>query len=58
MIWGRTFIEEFDVVEVSFNLDKTVKEIAKDLGIKYGILTRWRIEYKNKDENDFPGNGN
>ena len=45
----RTYTEEFkrDAVELSFNSDKTVKEIADDLGIIYGNLTRWRREYKN-----------
>ena len=56
----RTYTEEFkrDAVELSFNSDKTVKEIADDLGIIYGSLTRWRREYKNKGEHAFPGNGN
>jgi len=56
----RTYTEEFkrDAVELSFNSDKTIKEIADDLGIIYGNLTRWRREYKNKGEHAFPGNGN
>ncbi len=55
----RTFTEEFkrDAVELSFNSSKTVKEIAKDLGINKGNLTRWRKEYKDKGEHAFPGNG-
>lgn len=55
----RTFTEEFkkDAVELSFNSSKTVKEIAKDLGINKGNLTRWRKEYKDKGELAFPGNG-
>lgn len=56
----RTYTEEFkrDAVELSFNSDKTIKEIADDLGIIYGNLTRWRREYKDKGEHTFPGNGN
>ena len=32
-------------------------EIAEDLGISYGNLTRWRREYKQKENNAFPGKG-
>jgi transposase len=56
----RSYTEEFkkDAVELSFNSDKTIKEIAEDLGISYGNLTRWRREYKQKGNLAFPGNGN
>jgi len=56
----KTYTEEFkkDAVELSFNSDKTIKEIAEDLGISYGNLTRWRREYKQKGDLAFPGNGN
>ena len=56
----RSYTEEFkkDAVELSFNSDKTIKEIAEDLGISYGNLTRWRREYKQKGDLAFPGNGN
>nr|WP_274377476.1 transposase [Halanaerobium hydrogeniformans] len=45
----RTYTEEFkrDAVELSLNSDKSVKEIAEDLGINYGNLNRWRREYRN-----------
>ena len=56
----RSYTEEFkkDAVELSINSDKTIKEIAEDLGINYGNLTRWRREYKQKGNLTFPGNGN
>ena len=56
----KTYTEEFkkDAVELSFNSDKTIKEVAEDLGISYGNLTRWRREYKQKGDLAFPGNGN
>ncbi|RCW78571.1 transposase, partial [Halanaerobium sp. DL-01] len=40
----RSYTEEFkkDAVELSINSNKTVKEIADDLGINYSNLTRWR----------------
>ena len=55
----RTYTEEFkrDAVELSLNSNKTIKEIAEDLGISYGNLTRWRREYKQKEDNAFPGKG-
>ena len=56
----RSYTEEFkrDAVELSLTSDKFVKEIAEDLGINYGNLTRWRREYRNKGKHAFPGNGN
>ena len=56
----RSYTEEFkkDAVELSINSDKTMNEIAEDLGINYGNLTRWRREYKQKGNLAFPGNGN
>jgi transposase len=55
----RSYTEEFkrDAVELSLNSDKSVKEIAEDLGINYGNLNRWRREYRNKGKHAFPGNG-
>jgi len=56
----RSYTEEFkrDAVEHSLNSDKTVKEVAENLGINYNNLTRWRREYRNKGKHAFPGNGN
>lgn len=55
----RSYTEEFkrDAVEHSLNSDKTVKEVAENLGINYNNLTRWRREYRNKGKSAFPGNG-
>ena len=55
----KSYTEEFkrDAVELSINSNKTVKEIANDLGINYSNLTRWRKEYRNKGKYAFPGNG-
>src|SRR5690554_8148828 len=56
----RKYSEEFkkEAVELSFNSDKTCKDIAEELGISYHNLVRWRSEYKNKGDLAFPGNGN
>mgnify|MGYP006284761099 CR=1 FL=1 len=51
--------EEFkrDAVDLSNRSDKTIKEVAENLGIPYGTLARWRREYKDKGEFAFPGHG-
>jgi transposase len=55
----RSYTEEFkrDAVKLSINSNKTVQEIADDLGINYSNLTRWRKEYRDSGEHAFPGNG-
>ena len=55
----KIYSEEFkkEAVELSFNSDKTCKEIADDLGVDYNNLIRWRQEFKNKGELAFPGMG-
>lgn len=55
----RKYSEEFkkEAVELSFNSDKTCKDIAEELGINYNNLVRWRREYKNNGDLAFPGQG-
>jgi len=55
----RVYSEEFkrEAVELSMRPDKSVKEIAENLGINAGVLTRWRREFKNGGELAFPGRG-
>lgn len=36
---------------------RSLKQVAKDLGIHDGMLSRWKREYL-KDNNAFPGTGN
>ena len=56
----RVYSNEFkkDAVELSNQPDKTAKEVAENLGIPYGNLTRWRREYKHDGDDAFPGQGN
>lgn len=56
----RTYAEEFKIeaVELSFNSDKTCKDIAEELGISYHNLIKWRREYKKDGDLAFPGQGN
>ena len=55
----RNYSEEFKrkAVEHSLAPGKTATQVAKDLGINYSNLRRWRAEYKEKGELAFPGNG-
>ncbi len=46
-----------DAVIMTFEEGRTVKAVAKDLGIAPDILSRWRREYDRKKELAFPGNG-
>ena len=56
----RTYTEEFkkEAVKLSRSSDKTLKEVADDLGTSYQNLNRWRKKYKENGELAFPGHGN
>jgi transposase len=53
------FSEEFkkEAVQHSLTSEKTVEEVARDLGIAHSNLRRWRAQYRKKGEFAFPGNG-
>jgi len=53
------YSEEFKrkAVEHSLTSEKTVMEVAQDLGVSYSNLRRWRAEYKKAGELAFPGHG-
>ena len=53
------YSEEFkkDAVELSYHSDKTISEIADDLGVARSLLVRWRKEHSELGERAFPGNG-
>jgi len=55
----RKYDREFKIRAVKLLLEsgKTTKEIADDLGICSGNLTRWKREYREDAENAFPGMG-
>ena len=55
----RTYSEEFkkDAVQHSLTSEKTVVEVAQDLGIAHSNLNRWRVQYRKNGELAFPGNG-
>lgn len=55
----RVYSEEFkkNAVEHSMTSEKSVKEVAVDLGIFHNNLRKWRVQYQKNGELAFPGNG-
>jgi len=55
----RQYTQEFkkEAVEYSLTSDKTVIEVARDLGISHHNLDRWRTQYRKRGELAFPGHG-
>jgi transposase len=55
----RQYTQEFkkEAVEYSLASDKTVIEVARDLGISHHNLDRWRTQYRKRGELAFPGHG-
>ena len=55
----RTFTKDFKLesVEYALNSDKTVSQVARDLGIKENNLRRWIEKYREDPEHPFPGHG-
>ena len=55
----RQYTQEFkkEAVEYSLSSEKSVEEVAGDLGISHHNLTRWRKEYRKRGELAFPGHG-
>jgi transposase len=55
----RQYSEEFkkEAVEYSLASEKSVKEVARDLGISHHNLDRWRTQYRKRGKLAFPGHG-
>jgi transposase len=55
----RQFDEEFkrDAVELCRNSDKTLAQVARDLGISRSVLARWQREQTSYGNRAFPGTG-
>ena len=55
----RQFTKEFkkEAVEYSLTSEKTIVEVARDLGISPHNLNRWRTQYRRRGELAFPGHG-
>jgi transposase len=56
----RVFTKEFkeQAVMLTESSDKSVAEIAKDLGIRENNLWRWKKELREAGDRSFPGQGN
>lgn len=46
-----------DAVELALRSNKTVLEIAEELGILPELLYRWKNEYQGQQQSSFPGSG-
>ncbi len=55
----RTFTKEFkqEAVQLSYDSDSSVVQVAKNLGINPRLLYRWRSEQRQEGEDAFPGKG-
>ena len=55
----RQYSKEFKQEAVTSVLkgEKTIKQIAYELGIHANMLSRWKREYLADDEQSFPGSG-
>ena len=55
----RQYTREFKVeaAKLSYNSDKSVEEMADDLGVSLSSLRRWRKEYQADPDQAFPGQG-
>jgi transposase len=48
---------KLEAVRLSANTEKTVAQIARDLGLPERVLYRWRRELRERPEPAFPGKG-
>lgn len=60
MVKRRVYSKEFklEAVALSEKSEKTVKEIALDIGVPYQVLCKWRSIYSIEGSDGFPGKGN
>jgi transposase len=56
----RKYNEQFkrDAVNLLATSEKTLNQVASDLGISYNILFRWKRELGETNKKAFTGNGN
>jgi transposase len=56
----RTFTREFklEAVRLSMEDGKSGAEVARELGIHRNLLSKWRKEFLEDEEESFPGRGN
>jgi len=56
----RKYDEQFkrDAVNLLAGSNRTLSQVAADLGITYDLLSRWRKEFNETRKQSFTGNGN
>jgi transposase len=54
----RTFTKEFklDVIQQSYQREN-IRELANELGLRVGLIYKWRAEYQDKPQTSFSGHG-
>jgi transposase len=55
----RRFDKAFklEVMKTIQQSDKTIKTISQELGIHPGVISRWRRQFREEENNAFPGKG-
>jgi transposase len=55
----KQYTKEFkkEAVELVTKQNYTIAQAAKSLGIRENMLSRWRQEYRSREEQAFPGTG-
>ena len=55
----KTYSKEFKQESVRLIIDKgySIAEAARNLGVDYSVLRRWKIQYEQNPEISFPGKG-
>jgi transposase len=55
-IYDKQF--KLDAVNLVRSTGKSASEVARDLGIRPELVTRWKREFEQDNEKSFPGQGN
>ena len=48
---------KLEVLKMIQQSDKTIKSIAQELGIHPGVISRWRKQFREQENEAFPGKG-
>ena len=54
-VYGREF--KINAVKLVFQDERTMKEVAADLGVNYYTLAEWKSQYEKKGDRAFAGHG-
>ena len=48
---------KLEVLKMIQQSDRTIKSIAQELGIHTGVISRWRKQFREQENEAFPGKG-